>query len=204
MSRDHSSLPEKSNALRMPRPVSTHTVRPSVTGDGDDMFCLLILKLPGAIGFFQFTSPVVRLTDHTSTSPVSGEVATLRKTVSFHTIGVAPLRLGIGIFHAMFSPLAVDHLTGSPFSLDMPVSFGPRHCGQFSAESAATAPTTSTRARTPCPFGVWSLEFGIFIGLILPNSKAIILARSRTYSLVLTSVPVSSLFGAKGVENPVL
>jgi hypothetical protein len=40
MSRDHFSAPLKSNALRMPVPVITHTSVPSVTGDGVDMFCL--------------------------------------------------------------------------------------------------------------------------------------------------------------------
>ena len=39
MSRAHSSLPSKSNALRMPVPVIAQTARPSVTGDGVDMFC---------------------------------------------------------------------------------------------------------------------------------------------------------------------
>ena len=52
-------------------------------------------------------------------------------------IGVAPLRLGIGTFQAMLSPVAVDHFTGSPFSAPAPVASGPRHCGQFSAETVA-------------------------------------------------------------------
>ena len=51
-------------------------------------------------------------------------------------IGVAPLRLGIGSFHAMFS--SVDHFVGSPFSLLMPLACGPRHAGQFSACNVAT------------------------------------------------------------------
>src|SRR5688500_8745514 len=62
----------------------------------------------------------------------------LRKTMSFQTIGVAPLRDGIASFHAMFSPVDVDHFTGSPFSPLTPVNCGPRHCGQLSAESMAT------------------------------------------------------------------
>jgi hypothetical protein len=40
MSRAHRSVPPMSNAFRMPVPVITQTERPSVTGDGVDMFCL--------------------------------------------------------------------------------------------------------------------------------------------------------------------
>ncbi len=54
-------------------------------------------------------------------------------------IGVAPLRLGIGTFQAMFSPVAVDHFSGSPVSVLWPVASGPRHWGQLSAESVTTA-----------------------------------------------------------------
>ncbi len=55
MSRDHSSAPLKSNALKMPVPVITNTRLPSVTGDGDDMFCLRITVLPPPSAFFQST-----------------------------------------------------------------------------------------------------------------------------------------------------
>ena len=43
-------------------PVITQTVVPSVTGDGDDMFCLRCWLLPVLSGRFQSTSPFVRLT----------------------------------------------------------------------------------------------------------------------------------------------
>jgi hypothetical protein len=37
------SFPAKSNDFRMPVPVITQTPRPSVTGEGDDMFCFISL-----------------------------------------------------------------------------------------------------------------------------------------------------------------
>ena len=38
------------------------TVVPSVTGEGDDMFCLRCLLLPALIGRFQRMLPLARLT----------------------------------------------------------------------------------------------------------------------------------------------
>src|SRR5262245_61889964 len=61
-------------------------------------------------------------------------------------IGVDPLHSGIASFHAMFS--SVVHLAGRFFSLLMPLSEGPRHCGQFSAWTAtASSRTTINRLR---------------------------------------------------------
>src|SRR5688500_15653559 len=51
-------------------------------------------------------------------------------------IGVEPLRLGTGSFHAMFS--VVDHLIGRPFSPLTPLASGPRHAGQLSADNVTT------------------------------------------------------------------
>ncbi len=62
MSRIHSSVPLKSNALKKPVPVITHTVVPSVTGEGDDMLCFCCLLLPVLSGRFHITSPLERLT----------------------------------------------------------------------------------------------------------------------------------------------
>ena len=56
-------------------------------------------------------------------------------------IGVDPLRPGIGSFQAMFS--VVLHLSGRPFSVLMPFIAGPRHCGQFSADSVAAVATAT-------------------------------------------------------------
>ena len=48
MSRVHSSLPSKSKAFSTPVPVITHTLRPSVTGEGDDMFCFCMRRVAAA------------------------------------------------------------------------------------------------------------------------------------------------------------
>ena len=91
MLRDHSSLPPKSNALSTPTPVITHTVRPSVTGDGDDMFCLRSMWFPSAIGRFHRTVWFVRSIAHSSSAPVFAAVAMFRKIVLPQMIGVDPL-----------------------------------------------------------------------------------------------------------------
>src|SRR3954469_8509353 len=64
---------------------------------------------------------------------------------SFHMIGDAPLRLGIGSFHAMFSD--TDHVVGSPFSLLTPFADGPRHAGQLSADAETVTTARVTTAR---------------------------------------------------------
>src|SRR5688500_4266090 len=144
MSRDHFSLPEKSNAFMTPTPVITQTVRPSVTGDGDDMFCLRPDLLPPAIGFFHRTLCVLRSTAQSSSSPVKSAVATFRNTRSPQMMGVEPVRDGMGSFQAMF--VSGVHVRGRPRSALTPLSPGPRHCGQLSAETAALAATESERA----------------------------------------------------------
>src|SRR5688500_1280858 len=122
MSRIQSSLPLKSNALRMPVPVITHTFVPSVTGDGVDMFCLRWRLSPSLRCCFQIGSPLLRSTAHRNRLPFS---ATLRKMRSPHTIGVDPDNSGIGSRQAIFS--VVDHFTGRFVSGLMPFSDGPLH-----------------------------------------------------------------------------
>ena len=68
--------------------------------------------------------------------------ATLRKMRSPQTIGVEPDHAGSASFQVMFS--VFDQRTGRFFSPLMPLSDGPRHCGQFSADSAAAAPHNRT------------------------------------------------------------
>src|SRR4030095_3507741 len=89
-SRAQTSTPLKSNAFRMPVPVITQTFLPSVTGEGDDMFCLRILVFPPLRCFFQRSSPLVLSTHHRNRSSPS---ATLRKMRSPQIIGVAPVQL---------------------------------------------------------------------------------------------------------------
>jgi hypothetical protein len=69
-------------------------------------------------------------------------------------IGVDPEYCGTATFQAMFS--VGDHFTGRFFSPLMPLSDGPRHCGQFSAASGteriSNTPTANTFAISPLPF----------------------------------------------------
>src|SRR4030095_11484271 len=124
----------------MPVPVITHTFFPSVTGEGEDMFCLRILVLPALRCFFQSTSPFFLSTHHRNRSSPS---ATLRKMRSFQMIGVAPVQLGMGIFQITFS--SVLHRVGRFFSLLTPLRNGPRHCGQLSAAAVCSKASTTVR-----------------------------------------------------------
>src|SRR5687767_5392617 len=94
------------------------------------MFCLRILTSPPPSGFFQSTSPFVLSTAQRKRLPLS---ATFKKIWLRQTIGVEPLHPSIATFQATFS--SVVHFTGRFFSLLTPLSAGPRHCGQFSAEA---------------------------------------------------------------------
>src|SRR4051812_25111449 len=117
-----------SNALRMPVPVITHTLRPSVTGDGDDMFCFIMRWSPPPSGRFHNATPRLRSTAHSCRSRPS---ETFRKIRSPHTTGVEPDQAGSASFHATFS--FVDQRSGKFVSPLTPFKEGPRHCGQFSA-----------------------------------------------------------------------
>src|SRR6478735_4325937 len=134
MSRPHSSLPEKSNALRIPVPVITQTLVPSVTGDGVDWFCFRCMWLQPPRSRCHRIVPLARYTHHRcrlGARPVSGSAsATLRKIRSPQTIGVEPESAGMPSFHAMFSDCV--HFTGRLVSVLIPLPEGPRHCGQFS------------------------------------------------------------------------
>src|SRR5688572_3762457 len=109
MSRDHFSVPARSKALSRPVPVITHTIRPSVTGEGDDICCFIIRRLPAPSGRFQRTVPLARSSAH---SDRFGPSPTLTNTWSPHTMGVEPDRSGMGVFHVMFS--VTDQRTGRP------------------------------------------------------------------------------------------
>jgi hypothetical protein len=69
----------------------THTWRPSVTGEGDDMFCFCAMWFESASRRFHATDCVVRSMAQSSSTPVLAPVATLRNTVSPQTMGVEPL-----------------------------------------------------------------------------------------------------------------
>src|SRR5580704_789188 len=98
------------------------------------------------MNFFQMGVPLVLSTHHRYRSSPS---ATLRKTWFPQTIGVAPDRLGISSFHAIFS--VALQCRGRSFSVLMPFMEGPRHCGQFSEragrETAARNKASDGKAR---------------------------------------------------------
>src|SRR3954468_18333668 len=147
MSRAHSSVPAKSNALSTPVPVITHTDWPSVTGEGDDMFCLRSWWLPPPSGRCHRIAPLVRSMHHKFS--VTGCVdrsssATLRKIRLPQTIGVDPENDGIASFHATFS--VVVHLSGRFLSVLTPLRDGPRQLGQSSAAAAADTRGRASRA----------------------------------------------------------
>src|SRR5688572_8806063 len=96
----------------MPTPVITHTCRPSVTGDGVDMFCFRSMWLVSASGRFQATACLRRSTAHSSRLPLLAPVATFRKIVSPQTIGVEPLYAGSGRRQATFVVSKSVHASG--------------------------------------------------------------------------------------------
>src|SRR5690242_1379568 len=140
MSRAQSSVPAKSNAFNTPVPVITHTVLPSVAGEGDDMFCLRSCRLPPPSGRCQSTLPLPASTAHRCSVTASRECtssATLRKTRPPLTIGVEPENDGIGSAQAMCS--VRDHLSGRLVSALVPFPSGPRHAGQSWTAAATDA-----------------------------------------------------------------
>ena len=113
-------------------PVITQTLRPSVTGDGDDMFCFIMRVSPPPSGRFHERHAAIAI-DAAQRVARSRPSATLRKMWSPQTIGVEPDQAGSASFQAMFS--FADHFSGRFFSPLSPFSDGPRHCGQFSADA---------------------------------------------------------------------
>src|SRR5260221_13191260 len=107
MSRVQSSLPSISKPFRKPVPVITQTLRPSVTGEGEDMFCFCSRWLPLLRRRFQAGTPVERSTHHRNKWLPS---ATFRKTGSSETIAVDPDAAGRASRHASVS--AFDPRTG--------------------------------------------------------------------------------------------
>ena len=132
-------------------PVITQTAVPSVTGEGDDMFCLRMSWSPPPSFCFQRTVAAVAVERPQVQAAGLGDV---EEDVSPQTIGVAPLRIGSGVFQATFS--VGDHFAGRPFSGLAPSSCGPRHCGQLSAytespELAASSTPSAIVARIGHP-----------------------------------------------------
>src|ERR1700730_14296543 len=139
MSRVHSSLPSKSKDFRKPVPVITQTLRPSVTGEGEDMFCFCSRWLPPLRRRFQAGTPVARSTEHRNRSLLS---ESFRNTCSSQMIAVDPEDAGSASRHAIFS--VFDQRTGRLVSPLTPLAEGPRQAGQFSARATGAAHITQT------------------------------------------------------------
>src|ERR1041385_6963891 len=103
--------------------------------------------------FFQRRLPLV-LSTHQRYRLLS-DSATLRKMRLPQMIGVAPVLLGMESRQTTFS--VVLQRTGRSFSPLVPLRFGPRHCGQFSAsigKAIASVPSArDRRRRTPASLG---------------------------------------------------
>jgi hypothetical protein len=76
-----------------------------------------------------------------TTSPSTAEVTKIR---SPQTIG-EEYPAGSAVFHAMFFP--GPHSVGSCCSIEIPWLPGPRHCGQFSADTVAAAAVSTIPAK---------------------------------------------------------
>src|SRR5436189_6223469 len=105
------------------------------------MFPRPLLISPLATVFSQRTLPSFRSRQKRCRSLLlSGEV---RKIESPHTAGVAPLKLGRSAFHLIDAAVTSPN---RPFSGEVPLNAGPRHCGQFSAD-ATRVKASVARAR---------------------------------------------------------
>src|SRR5262245_30682269 len=85
------------------------------------------------------------------------------KTRSPQTMGLDTATPGIGVFHRMFSPVVVFHLTGVGWPSATPAAFAPRKEGQFCAwaiEENAQAKAKGRRQKAETrfclvPFAFW-------------------------------------------------
>src|SRR5262249_37198628 len=93
------------------------------------------------IFFFHSISPLVET--HQSTRSLFSEP--VRNKRSPQIAGVELPLPGSFNVQAMF--LVALHVVGSPFSLEMPSLFGPRHCGQFSAAATEVNERISAKTR---------------------------------------------------------
>src|SRR5262245_10649766 len=145
MSRFHISLPSMVKQVSLPFPVMIQTFLPSVMGEGDAEFCLRKSWFPLSICRRQRTAPSFRFTEIRKILSGAAESAERRlppssvgepssaevtKIVSPQMIGVAALQLGSFVRQSTLS-LSVQ-VTANPWAvLELPLEFGPRHCGQL-------------------------------------------------------------------------
>src|ERR1041385_3197454 len=86
------------------------------------------------------------------------------KTFLPQIIGVAAAGPGMGAVQSTFS--VVLNFSGRPFSVEAPLKFGPRQCGQFSARAVSKLRTVTVEikpshrpARSICGLGYTSLAW---------------------------------------------
>ena len=128
----------------MPVPVITQTRSPSVTGDGDDMFCFCWRRLPALRNRFQIGVPASRSRHQSSMVSPS---PTLRKIRSFQMIGVEPVHAGISSFQVTL--VSVSHSVGRLTSSLTPLRSGPRQVGQLCANAGCVVRSTPPSINVP-------------------------------------------------------
>src|SRR5215471_19454508 len=118
--------------------------------------------------FFQRTLPLV-LSTHQRYRLLSLS-ATLRKMRLPQMIGVAPVLLGMESFQMTFS--VVLQRSGRSFSLLVPLRFGPRHCGQFSAAIGSERAQIHQARRKSCL--LWAMVAQAVARAFLPAASTLV------------------------------
>jgi hypothetical protein len=117
-------------------PVITHTVRPSVTGEGDDMFCFIMRASPppNSLPERHAAIAVDRPEIHVAA------IGHVEKMWSLQTTGVEPDHRATPVSRRRSPPTTA----GQVLLFAQPFSDGPRHWGQFSADGAAPVAQSKT------------------------------------------------------------
>src|SRR5438105_774404 len=157
-----------SNAVTAPVPVTTQTCLPSVTGEGEELFCLLKSWFPSSSSRAQSCFPSLRerqirssfgppgsrpppypprrrgLESGAAADGAPASVGEVTKTWSPQMMGVPALHEGSGAFQMMFSVRL--HVVGRLVARLILFPFRPRHCGQFSCAWDAAQDRRQRRA----------------------------------------------------------
>src|SRR6185503_16263674 len=91
-------------------------------------------------------------------------IAVVRKILLPQTIGEECDRPSIGVFHLMF--LVGLHSEGRFFSFEMPEPSGPRHCGQFPAETVRARKLKDAKVREMPTIKVRAIRFTVLVPLL--------------------------------------
>src|SRR5688500_1724239 len=142
MFRSQSFRPETSKATRSPVPKKNTTIRPSVTGEGEQELLYWPSVVNSVRSVRQSCFPVRRSRHTAACLPEAGSAAG-RNTRSPQITGVAAPGPGGVTTHLTFSVLL--NFSGRPFSGLEPLCEGPRQLDQFSACRDAAKRIGSTR-----------------------------------------------------------